>query len=104
MIFCSFFGKLFGQKEENSDELIWIYTQCDQCGEKFRTVIQKNHDLTPTYQQNGPAYILRKELIGSSCHNRINLTIQFDQNYHHLSQEITGGHFISKEEYEANKN
>jgi len=74
MFLFSFFGKLFGQKDQNSDKLIWIYTQCDQCGEKFRTVIQKNHDLTPTYQKEGPAYILRKEIIGSSCPNRINLT------------------------------
>lgn len=101
-MFFPFLRKLFVQKDSHSDELIWIYTQCDQCGEKFRTVIQKNHDLTPTYQKEGPAYILRKEIIGSSCHNRINLTIKFDQNYNRLSEEITGGHFISKEEYETN--
>lgn len=98
----SFFKKLFSKNEKNSrsNELIWIYSQCDKCGEKFRTVIQKSHDLMPTYQDDGPAYILKKELIGKSCPNRINLTIQFDKNYNRLSEDITGGHFISKEEYE----
>ena len=103
-MYLPFLSKLFVKKENHSKELIWIYTQCDQCEEKFRTVIRKNHDLASTYQGEKPGFILRKELIGSSCPNRINLTIKFDQNYNRLSEEITGAHFISKEEYESNKN
>jgi len=101
MVF-SLFKKIFGKNEKNtqSNEQVWIYTQCDKCGEKFRTVIQKSHDLMPTYQDDGPAYILKKELIGKSCPNKINLTIQFDKNYNRLSEEITGGHFISRENYD----
>jgi hypothetical protein len=96
--------KIFGKRNNHSDELIWIFTQCDRCGEKFRTVIQKKHELTPTYQEEGPAFLFRKELIGASCPNKISLTIKFDKNYNHLSADITGGRFISKQEYDMNRN
>lgn len=94
-----FFKKFFSKKEVVSSELFWIYTQCDKCGEKFKTLIRKNNDIAPTYKNEGPAFILRKELIGASCPNRINLYLEFDRSYRKISEEITGGHFISKEEY-----
>ena len=97
----SFFKKLFGKEKENSSGFIWIYTKCDKCGEKFRTLIRKYNDLTPTYKDDGPAFILNKELIGASCPNRINLHLEFDRGYHKISEEITGGHFITKEEYQS---
>ena len=96
-----FFKKFFSKKEVDSSELFWIYTQCDKCGEKFKTLIRKNNDLAPTYKNEGPAFILRKELIGASCPNRINLYLEFDRSYRKISEEITGGHFISKEEYQS---
>ena len=96
-----FFKKFFTKKEMDSSELFWIYTQCDKCGEKFKTLIRKNNDLAPTYKNEGPAFILRKELIGASCPNRINLHLEFDRSYRKISEEITGGHFISKEEYQS---
>jgi len=97
----SFIRKLFGKKEADSSEILWIYSQCDKCGEKFRTLIRKYNDLTPTYKNEGPAFILRKELIGASCPNRINLHLKFDHSYRKISEEISGGHFISKEEYQS---
>ena len=96
-----FFKKFFSKKEMDSSELFWIYTQCDKCGEKFKTLIRKNNDIAPTYKNEGPAFILRKELIGASCPNRINLYLEFDRSYRKISEEITGGHFISKEEYQS---
>ena len=96
-----FFKKLLGKKEEDSSGFLWIYSQCDQCEEKYRTLIRKYNDLTPTYKDDGPAYILKKELIGASCPNRINLYLEFDRNYRKISEEITGGQFISKEEYQS---
>jgi len=97
----SFFKKLFGKKEEDSSGFLWIYSQCDKCGEKFRTLIRKYNDLTPTYKDDGPAYVLKKELIGASCPNRINLHLEFDRGYRKISEEITGGHFITEEDYQS---
>jgi hypothetical protein len=97
----NFFKKLFGKREEDSSGLLWIYSQCDECGERFKTLIRKYNDLSPTYKEEGPAFIFKKELIGSSCHNRVNLYLGFDKNYRKISEEITGGHFITKEEYQS---
>jgi len=96
-----FFKKILGRRERDAMGLLWIYTQCDKCGEKFKTIIRKYNDLTPTYKDDGPAFIFRKELIGSFCHNRVNLYLGFDKNYRKMSEEITGGHFITEEEYQS---
>ncbi|GAH82000.1 unnamed protein product [marine sediment metagenome] len=40
-------------------------------------------------------------MIGASCPNRINLSLEFDRNYRKISNEITGGHFITEEEYQS---
>jgi len=98
MSFC-FLKKLFERKEEDSSDILWVYTQCDECGEKFKTLIRRNNDLSPTYKDEGPAYIFKKELIGASCPNRINLSLEFDRNYRKISEEVKGGRFISQEEY-----
>jgi len=47
-----FFKKLFGKGEEDSSGMLWIYSQCDKCGEKFRTLIRKYNDLAPTYKDD----------------------------------------------------
>jgi len=96
-----FFKKILGRREEDSTGLLWIYTQCDRCGEKFKTIIRKYNDLTPTYKDDGPAYLLRKELIGVNCPHRINLKLEFDKNYRQISEEIEGGHFITQDEYQS---
>ena len=83
-----FFKKLFGKREEDSSGLLWVYSQCDKCGEKFRTLIRKYNDLAPTYKDDGPAYILRKELIGASCPNRVNLYLEFDRSFGRYQKKL----------------
>jgi hypothetical protein len=39
--------------------------------------------------------------IGASCPNRINLHLEFDRSYRKISEEITGGRFITKDEYQS---
>jgi hypothetical protein len=96
-----FLKNIFEKKGGDSTDILWIYSQCDECGERFKTLIRKYNDLSPTYKEEGAAFIFRKELIGSSCHNRVNLYLGFDKNYRKISEEITGGHFIAKEEYQS---
>jgi len=47
----------------------------------------------PTYDETGPAYMLRKELIGSQCPNRIQLSMDFDGAKRIISHEVTGGEY-----------
>jgi len=70
-----------------------IYVKCDRCGEIIKTHIIMGHALMPTYEEQGPAYILKKELIGSRCPNRVQLSFSFDRAKRVLSREITGGSF-----------
>jgi hypothetical protein len=67
-----------------------IYVMCDRCGEIFKTHVIRGSELFPTYDEEGPAYLLRKELIGSKCPNRIQLYIEFNGAKQIIKQETTG--------------
>jgi len=68
-----------------------IYVKCDRCGEIIKTHIFKGNELYPTYADEGPAYTLRKELIGSRCPNRVQLYMEFDGAKRIIRQDVTGG-------------
>ena len=68
-----------------------VYIKCDKCGEIIKTHIVMGNELIPTYADEGPAYTLRKELIGSKCPNRVQLNIEFDGAKRIVSQDISGG-------------
>lgn len=70
-----------------------VYVKCDKCGEVIKTHIVMSHELMPTYDETGPAYMLRKELIGSQCPNRIQLSMDFDGAKRIISHEVTGGKY-----------
>jgi hypothetical protein len=75
-----------------------IYVKCDRCGEVIKTHIIKGSEIVPTYSEEGPAYILRKELIGSKCPNRVQLYMEFDASKRIIRQDVTGGTFQEMEE------
>ncbi len=87
-------------KGEDADAL-WIYARCSRCGEPVRTRIDLRNDLTPRYEEEG--YFLRKTLIGARrrCFQPIEVEMTFDAHRAVLSREITGGQFITREEYES---
>jgi len=98
-----FLKKLFSPQkggEEFRGDVIWVYVQCEKCGEKMRTHISKINDLSPTYEDEGPAYVLRKELLGSKCQNIVEVFMDFDGARRLINKNIKGGKFITKEEYE----
>ena len=68
-----------------------IYVKCDRCGEIIKTHIIMGSECVPTYNDEGPAYILRKELIGSKCPNRVQLSMDFDGMKRIINREISGG-------------
>ena len=87
-------------------EVLWVYARCDKCGETIKTRIDLRHDLTPKYSAEGRVtdYVSRKVLIGSQrCFEPIEVKLTFDPQRRLTSREITGGQFISKEEYEGNE-
>ena len=86
-------------KDETS-EAIFMYSQCEKCGEKFRNRIDKQFDLMMNYEESGPAYRAHKELVGARCRNTIILDLEFDQQKRLTGKSIQRGQFITREEYE----
>ncbi|MEA3460138.1 MAG: hypothetical protein U9R11_05655 [Chloroflexota bacterium] len=87
---------------EGEAGVLWVYVRCDKCGEKLKSRIDLQRDLTPSYGEGEAAYFLRKVLIGSGrCFQPIEVRMTFDARRKLVSREITGGRFITKEEYEA---
>jgi hypothetical protein len=68
-----------------------IFVKCDRCGEIIKTHIFKGSELYPTYSDEGPAYTLKKELIGSNCPNRVQLYMEFDAVRRITRQDVSGG-------------
>jgi hypothetical protein len=88
------FSKRSGKKSARPrGDSMDVYVTCDRCGEVIKTHIIKGSELIPTYADEGPAYTLRKELIGSKCPNRVQLSMEFDQGKRMTSREVTGGVF-----------
>ena len=103
----SFFRKIasvLSPKGAGEGDLLWVYVRCDKCGETIKTRLDLRHDLTPNYSAEGRVinYFLRKVLIGSQrCFEPIEVKLTFDPQRRPTSREITGGQFMSKEEYEG---
>jgi hypothetical protein len=75
-----------------------IYVKCGKCGEVIKTHIVMGHELIPTYEEGGAVYILRKELIGARCPNRIQLVMDFDGAKRIISRQVSGGEFQEMKE------
>ena len=85
-------------------ETLGLYARCEKCGEVLRTRIHLRHDLSPIYDEGGQGvtYFVRKTLVGSKrCFQPIEVELTFDANRKVVAREITGGRFITEEEYEA---
>lgn len=85
-------------------ETLELYVRCDKCGETLRTRIHLGNDPSPLYGEGGEgvAYFVRKTLVGSKrCFQSIEVELTFDTNRKVIAREITGGQFITEEEYEA---
>lgn len=102
----SFFKKIFGNKDNiikiknfyDEKETIVVYFKCSKCGEKFRSHLRKGYDFIPDYDNN--ALRIDKEYIGKNCYNKIQVKATFNRVHKPISQEIVGGEFIKKEDYE----
>lgn len=105
MGFLQKIASVLSPKGEEKDAL-WVYVRCHRCGEKIKTRIDLSHDLTPNYSDEGGIanYFLRKVLVGSKgCFEPIEVELTFDAQRRVSSRAITGGQFISKEEYDSDR-
>ena len=102
------FAKLFGRgaaAQANADETdaaIFIYARCLKCGEKFRSRIVKEHELVQNFD-GGPAFSVRKELVGGRCRTVVTVNLEFDARSRLTGRTIENGSFLTKEEYEGTR-
>lgn len=95
-----FLKKLFGGGEPKKyvdKQGVYFYVVCDNCGSRVKVRADKQHDL----QNTGNGYEWHKTIVDNRCFRRIQTVVQLDSNYQMRSHEITGGHFITEEAYEA---
>lgn len=69
--------------------------KCGRCGEIVTVKVFPERDLNPTYDDNGPAYILKKEVMDSKCFRMIYVEISYDSSRHEINREISGGTFVA---------
>jgi len=84
---------------------LWIYVACSRCGEAIRVRADRRYDLVSEMRdpgEVGPAYTLHKDIVGAQCFQRIAVDVGFDQHLQVVERRISGGHWLTEEEYQAN--
>jgi len=51
-------------------------------------------DLNPSYDDEGPAYTLRKEVMDSKCFRMMTLSATYDSSRREIQKEVSGGEFV----------
>lgn len=80
------------------------YVRCSRCGEKIAVRVNLSGELTPQLDESEGAYYVRKGVLGSGktrCFQMIEVELYFNQDKRPVSRYISGGEFITKEEFEA---
>jgi hypothetical protein len=97
------FTKIFSSPLPKTERAMYLYVQCNKCGEKLRARVDIWNELTPEYEQNNDdatSYYCRKVLIGENlCYQSIELKLKFDKNHKLISQVIYGGKYIKEAEF-----
>ena len=99
----SFFKKLsnlFSSPGGGDTRAYWVYARCNRCGEIIRARVDLSNDLSLDYEGEGTTYFTRKILIGEQrCFERIEVRLTFDKDRKLINREISGGEFISEEQF-----
>jgi hypothetical protein len=91
--------RLFGGGEPQDRDAIWLYVRCDVCRQKMKLRVDRRFDLRRDFEQDG--YKLDKEIMDGTCFSLMMARIRFDSSYRILSQELEGGSFLTREEFEG---
>ncbi len=76
---------------------VYFYVQCDRCGAPVRLRADKQHDLL----NEGGGYTWHKTIVDNRCFRPMPTVVTLNASFEVTAQEITGGHYITREEYEA---
>jgi len=96
-------SKILSSPPPQTDRAMYLYVQCNKCGEKLRARVDVWNELTPEYDgksDNAISYHCRKVLIGGKmCYQPIELRLKFDENHKLIEKTIMGGKYIDQAEF-----
>ncbi len=96
-----FLKNLFGGKKEKKPYVdtqgIYFYVQCDNCGTCVRLRADKQYDL----ERDGGQFVWHKTIVDNRCFRRIPTSVTLDSKYNVIGADISGGRYITADEYEA---
>ena len=102
------FKRLFTRSAQAApNAAIWVYVRCDRCGEAIRIRADRRYDLASEWRapgESGPAYTMHKDIVGERCFQRIAVDIGFDAKLEIAERRISGGTFLTPDEYDASVN
>lgn len=100
-----FIKKLFGGKDDgerrektNTDpQGVYFYVLCERCGTPVRVRADKHYDLI----NEAGGYIWHKTIVDNRCFRPMPTVVHLNGSYEMVNHEITGGRYITEQEYEA---
>lgn len=100
-----FLKKLLGGGEQKSrpdqtyvdTQGVYFYVQCDRCGAPVRLRADKQHDLL----NEGNGFVWHKTIVDNRCFRPMPTVVYLNSAYEMVTHEITGGRYITQDEYEA---
>ena len=96
-----FLKKLFGGEKKPAKYVdkrgVYFYVRCDNCSTITRVRADKEYDLT----RDGNNFVWHKTIVDNRCFRPMATVVHLDGSYQVTSQEISGGSFVSEEEYHA---
>ena len=102
MGFLKKLSQLFAGSEESN--IHREYVRCSRCGEKIAVRVNLANELTPQLDESEGAYYVRKGVLGTGkirCFQMIEVELYFNQDKQPVSRYISGGEFITREEFET---
>jgi hypothetical protein len=93
-----FLKRLFGGGEPRDPDAIWLYLRCDYCGQKMKVRVDRRLDLHRDYERGG--YRIDKSIMDGTCFSRMMARVRFDAGQRIIEQELEGGTFLTRQEYE----
>ena len=87
---------------QTADEALWLYVQCNRCGEAIQVRIDRRYDLASEWRdpgEPGAAYTMHKDIVGENCFQRISVDVGFDARFKIIAQRIRNGAFLTEETY-----
>ena len=86
------------QEKVNADpQGVYFYVLCERCGTPVRVRADKQYDLI----DEAGGYIWHKTIVDNRCFRPMPTVVHLNSAYEMVSHEISGGRYISEQEYKA---